>query len=95
MQYFIDCNHCNVASLQPRKFKHPESLNAEKVSWICKSDSGGAEDAVPEVPIDLGGDFAEEVAESRAQLLANSGRRGMGRFPRKCELRGPCGVACG
>ena len=25
----------------------------------------------------------------RAELLANSGRRGIGRFPRKCKLRGP------
>ena len=37
-----------------------------------------------------------DVAESgrasgRAELLANSGRRGIGRFPRKCKLRGPFG----
>ena len=31
----------------------------------------------------------------RAQLLANFGRRGIGRFPRKYKLRGPCGVTCG
>ena len=32
------------------------------------------------------------AACGRAQLLANSWRRGMGQFPRKCKLRGPCGV---
>ena len=37
-----------------------------------------------------------KVAESgrkrpRAAACANSGRRGIGRFPRKCKLRGPCG----
>ena len=41
-----------------------------------------------------------QIAESglgrpHAAACANSGRRGMGRFPRKCKLRGPCGVACG
>ena len=30
------------------------------------------------------------AAYGRAELLANSGRRGMGRLPRKCKLRGPC-----
>ena len=39
---------------------------------------------------------AAQIAESgrgngRAELLANSGRRGIGRFPRKCKPRGPCG----
>ena len=32
---------------------------------------------------------SRRAAAGRAQLLANSGRRGMGRLPRKCELRGP------
>ena len=40
------------------------------------------------------GEVAESGRPGRAQLLANSGRRGIGRFPRKCELRGPCRVTC-
>ena len=33
-----------------------------------------------------------ERPAGRAQRLANFGRRGIGRIPRKCKLRGPCGV---
>ena len=33
---------------------------------------------------------SRRAAAGRAELLANSGRRGMGRLPRKCKLRGPC-----
>ena len=36
-----------------------------------------------------------ERPAGRAELLANSGRRGIGRFPRKCKLRGPPRVTCG
>ena len=42
-------------------------------------------------------DEVDEDGEGRgerpqaARLLANSGRRGIGRFPRKCKLWGPCG----
>ena len=35
------------------------------------------------------------AACGRAQLLANFGRCGMGRLPRKCKLRGPCRVTYG
>ena len=35
------------------------------------------------------------AACGRAELLANFGRRGMGRIPRKCELRGPFRVTVG
>ena len=35
---------------------------------------------------------SRRAAAGRAELLANFWRRGMGRFPRKCKLRGPCGV---
>ena len=39
--------------------------------------------------------MSRRAAAGQAQLLANSGRRGIGRFPRKCKLRGPCGVTSG
>ena len=35
---------------------------------------------------------AESGRRPGAAACANSGRRGMGRIPRKCKLRGPCGV---
>jgi len=38
---------------------------------------------------------SRRAAAGRAQLLANSRRRGIGRFPRKCKLRGPPLVTCG
>ena len=41
------------------------------------------------------GEASRRAAAGRAQPLAKFGRRGMGRFPRKCKVRGPCGVACG
>ena len=37
------------------------------------------------------GEASRRAAAGRAQPLAKFGRRGMGRFPRKCKLRGPCG----
>ena len=38
---------------------------------------------------------SRRAAAGRAELLANFWRRGMGRIPRKCKLRGPCGVTSG
>ena len=35
---------------------------------------------------------SRRAAAGRAELLANFGRRGMGRLPRKCKLRGPCRI---
>ena len=40
-------------------------------------------------------DTSRRAAAGRAELLANFGRRGMGRIPRKCKLRGPSGVTVG
>ena len=39
--------------------------------------------------------WSRRAAAGRAELLANSGRRGIGRLPRKCKLRGPRGVPPG
>ena len=79
--------------------------NAEKSAGFAKDTCVVLKNLFKPADVDLDAepDFYEEIKDDVAEsgrrpsgaACANSGRRGMGQFPRKCKLRGPSGVTVG
>ena len=104
--YVGGCQKKILVPLEPQMHKtnSPGKSNRDdKSNWVCNYVGVGSVDArtiVGELDCTIGPSHfsvkaSRRAAAGRAQLLANSGRRGMGRIPRKCKLRGPCRVTCG
>ena len=66
-----------------------------KAKDLCKSMLEFDPNKRPDAAQALRHPWSRRAAAGRAQLLANFGRCGMGRLPRKCKLRGPCRVTYG